>query len=111
MPSTGGNIWITSSSGSSTGGNIAIGTRPTPVRGGDITFRPGQGVNGAPGGSVIWEAADGTELLRLDEKGISLYGQEIPIASVLKFLSKLNERLCSCSTAQLLTAGCKCGGT
>lgn len=117
----GGTLWLTAGTGGSctsdtfnSSGNWTSGdsfNRTEMTRGGDITFMPGQGRDGVPGGSVIWCAASGDELMRLSEDGISLFGQQIPIEKVLRLLSKLNEKECSCSTAQLMLAGCKCGGS
>ncbi len=55
------------------GGNIILTQQVQPDDAapgdGDITFRAGDGLNGMPGGSVMFQLGDGTEMLRLDPDG------------------------------------------
>jgi len=96
---------------SSTAPNNSIAIGSTPLIGGNITFSPGKGSTGGGDGAVIWASANGSELMRLSEDGISLFGQLIPLQKILDLLTQIQEKhLCNCSTQQILNIGCVCGG-
>ena len=83
-----------------------------PLNGGDIKFISGKAANGGKDGDIIFELADGTELVRFDSQGkIAVLGEPIPFEKMRKLLRSLKDpEPCNCSSQQLLNKGCICDG-
>jgi hypothetical protein len=98
--------------GSNASHGVVLGAAK-PLNGGDVIFISGKATAGGKDGDIIFQLADGTELIRFDSMGeIAVLGEPVSFEKIRKLLRSLKDPdPCDCSSQQLLNGGCICDGT
>lgn len=79
--------------------------------GGNLTLTPGKGSPGYSDGSIIFYAADGTELLTINaDKTLGILGEIFSLGDIAKALSDFKSDKCRCPMKTLVATGCQCNG-
>lgn len=102
-----------SPSGLSNGSSpITIIAAPPPRAGDSYIVTPGKGDEGLPDGEIIFNSADGTEILKLgNDKSISIFGIKFSQEQIKDALKSFTSEKCSCNLNTIITDGCQCGGS
>jgi hypothetical protein len=83
----------------------------TGGQGNNIAFFPGKGDKGYKDGSVIFNDADGNEMMAIhSDKSVSILGAIFQMEDIKKALENFVSDGCKCPMKQLMTTGCSCGG-
>lgn len=105
------NKWLAVGKYLAAANQVTLGA-PAGLDGGDIRFIAGQGLTGGKDGDIVFELADGTELIRFDSEGkVAVLGEPVSFEKIRELLRNLKDpEPCSCTAQQLLNGGCICDG-